>query len=134
MDILQETVKYIEELEQRLLSQVQAVGLPAKLAKHHNSVAAVSSLTSTPTTTSVTSNVTTAGVGGSDGRAAGTKVGLGGLKIHELRNLVHSSLQPALHDKLAKAKHEDEVNIQRLLQQAEATCTTPINTSQQASS
>lgn len=92
VDILQETVKYIEELEQRLLSQVQSVGLPPKLAKiEHKTVL------ENPSTIP--------------------------LKIQDLRNLVHSSLQPRLQEKLTKQRQEDHANIQKLLNEASTSST-----------
>jgi hypothetical protein len=92
VDILQETVKYIEELEKRLLSQVQSAGLPPKLAKLEHK----RSSENPPTIP---------------------------LKIQDLRNLVHTSLQPALHEKLVKQRQEDQATLQKLLSEASTSST-----------
>jgi len=99
VDILEETVRYIEQLEHKLLSQVQSIGLPSKLAKQD-----VKDLPEKSTKSETSEN----------GAAAGES----GLRIEDLRNLVHKSLQPELHQKLMKQRRQDQLNIQTLLSEA----------------
>jgi hypothetical protein len=108
MDVLQETVRYIEELERRLLDRVRLTGLPHHLHKLDQAAAAGHR----PATVSAGSLENPVGptrtgpVGGSGG---------GGLEIQDLRNLLHHSLQPALEQKLKKQKNEDDAVIRRLI-------------------
>ena len=92
IDVLQETVRYIEDLERRLLAQVQSVGLPRQLIKFEHK---------------------DDGADRTDSRASRSPV-----QIQDLRNMLHSSLQPVLEEKLKKQRLEDENNIAQLLSDA----------------
>jgi len=103
MDVLQETVKYIEDLERRLLERVRVSGLPARLQKLD---AAADGVRHQPPSEN------------SDGlpslRSGG---GGGGLEIQDLRHLLHTSLQPGLQHKLKKQQLEDEARLHHLMEE-----------------
>lgn len=106
MEVLQETVRYIEELERRLLARVRLTGqLPARLQKLD------------PSTTATATTIQLPGSLENPGHSCSSSLGGGGgsLEIQELRQLLHHSLQPALEQKLKKQKSEDEAVIRRLV-------------------
>lgn len=95
IDVLQETVRYIEDLERRLLAQVQSAGLPRQLVKFEHK---------------------------DDGHDRNEPLPRRSpVQIEDLRNLLHSSLQPVLEEKLKKQRLEDENNIAQLLSDAGST-------------
>lgn len=95
IDVLQETVRYIEDLERRLLAQVQSAGLPRQLVKFEHKDDGHDRTEPLPRRSPV--------------------------QIEDLRNLLHSSLQPVLEEKLKKQRLEDENNIAQLLSDAGST-------------
>jgi len=97
VDVLQETVRYIEDLERRLLAQVQCAGLPHQLKSFQNKHDAA---VSNPET--------------------GENPGEAPVEIHDLRSLLHARLQPALRHKLDKQREHDNTNIQQLLRDSGA--------------
>ena len=99
MDVLQETVRYIVDLERRLLAQVQCAGLPPQLQKFDDPASAPSS--STPAAS---------------------------VQMQDLRSLLHTSLGPVLEARLTKQRAEDETNIARLLEEANAATTSKTDT------
>lgn len=88
VDVLQETVRYIEDLERRLLAQVHCAGLPRQLLNCETK--------SNPERPESKPEV----------------------QIHDLRNMLHTSLQPVLEAKLKKQRLEDEAKIAQLLRDA----------------
>jgi len=99
VDVLQETVKYIEDLERRLLEQVQCAGLPRQLRKFESKDDATAQNSENP--------------------ASQTPP----VQIHDLRSMLHSSLQPILHEKLKKQRLEDQDRIAKLLREAHSSQT-----------
>ena len=98
--MLQETVRYIEDLERRLLAQVHCAGLPPQLQKFDKKDdPAAPSTAAAPAAT-------------------------GSVQMQELRSLLHTSLGPVLEARLAKQRAEDQTNIARLLEEASATSKT----------
>ena len=100
MDVLQETVRYIEELERRLLERVRVTGLPARLQKLHPVAG---------------DDIRPRPIGGAGSLENPGGPSGGGLEIQDLRSLLHHSLQPALEQKLKKQKIEDDATIRRLI-------------------
>jgi hypothetical protein len=103
MDVLQETVKYIEDLERRLLERVRVSGLPARLQKLDAAA------------DGVRHHLPSENSDGSPSlRSSG---GGGGLEIQDLRHLLHTSLQPGLQHKLKKQQLEDEARLHHLMEE-----------------
>ena len=88
MDVLQETVRYIEELERRLLERVRVTGLPARLQKLHPVAG---------------DDIRPRPIGGAGSLENPGGPSGGGLEIQDLRSL------------LKKQKNEDDATIRRLI-------------------
>ncbi len=109
MDVLEETVKYIESLERRLLERVRLSGLPARLHKLQPT---------TPGDDAGDGRLHLPTIGSSENPVGPVRTGGGGgLEIQDLRNLLHHSLQPALEQKLKKQRMEDDAMIRQLLEE-----------------
>ena len=113
VDVLQETVRYIEDLERRLLAQVRTAGLPRQLLPYAKQEQQDLPNTSAGVQSDSAPQQQQPGVQLDRGHTKQPGVGL-----DQLRSLLHTSLQPALLAKLKKQRREDEDNIARLIRES----------------
>ena len=132
--MLQETVRYIESLERRLLAQVHCAGLPPQLAKLQQKsedssgppaaaalVAGTTAAADEPTRHRDDEDISRLRRPRCEARASSETPPQSGVELLELRSLLHTRLQPILMQKLEKQRSEDQTNIDQLLREAGGT-------------
>lgn len=111
-EILEETIRYIDSLHQKLLARVHTDGLPARLTQHAQAAASgAPSESGTNTGRSTTAAATAAAAPSPSGPQPQ-------MTAAELRALIDGQLRPQLEKTVRQKRFEDELRLQQIMMTA----------------